>query len=71
MTHVFRAVGEHRADPYRLLLLGDDGAYYEQRLPDGAPAPAEPDRQTWRFDDEPRPAERRFEEELPNASAFA
>ncbi|MDQ3045394.1 MAG: hypothetical protein M3R06_09655 [Chloroflexota bacterium] len=28
MTNVFAVVGEHRQQPGRLLLLGDDGRYY-------------------------------------------
>ena len=28
MTNVFAVVGEHRAEPCWLLLLGDDGRYY-------------------------------------------
>ncbi len=28
MTNVYAVVGEHRADPERLLLLGDDGRFY-------------------------------------------
>lgn len=50
MTNIFHAIGEHQDDPYRLLLLGDDGRYYEQKLPEGAPLPTEPDPNTWRID---------------------
>ena len=28
MTNVFAVVGEHRDEPTRLLLLGEDGRYY-------------------------------------------
>lgn len=28
MTNVFAVVGEHRDEPTRLLLVGDDGRYY-------------------------------------------
>ncbi len=28
MTNIFAVVGEHRTEPERLLLLGDDGRYY-------------------------------------------
>jgi len=28
MTNVFAVVGEHREEPSRLLLLGDDGHFY-------------------------------------------
>jgi hypothetical protein len=34
---VFAVVGEHRADPDRLLLLGDDGRHYAY-TDDGVPA---------------------------------
>ena len=44
VTTVFAVVGEHRDDPDRLLLLGDDGRYYGHRLPDGPTTPVdEPD----------------------------
>ena len=46
----FALVGEHRDDPDRLLLLGDDGRYYEYRLPDGQALPAEPDGAEWAVD---------------------
>ena len=36
-------VGEHRADPLRLLLLGVDGHYYAYALPEGNPRPVELD----------------------------
>ena len=42
MTNVFAVVGEHRDDPDRLLLLGDDGRYYAARSPDSQPTPVEP-----------------------------
>ena len=42
MTNVMAVVGERRDNPDLLLLLGDDGHYYEYRLPDGAPTPIEP-----------------------------
>lgn len=32
---IYRIVGEHRADPSRLLLLGTDGHYYLLNLHDG------------------------------------
>lgn len=40
-TNIFVVVGEHRDDPVRLLLLGADGRYYDQRLPAGRPVPAD------------------------------
>jgi len=49
MTNVFAAIGQHRDDPDRLLLLGADGAHYAQALPDGDPEPVEPD-ESWQVD---------------------
>lgn len=34
---VFAVVGEHRADPARLLLLGDDGHFYAYAIDDPVP----------------------------------
>lgn len=42
MTTVFAAIGEHRDDPDRLLLLGADGHHYAYPLPDGPASPVEP-----------------------------
>jgi hypothetical protein len=36
-------VGEKKADPTELLLLGSDGHYYSYSLPDGDPEQVEPD----------------------------
>jgi hypothetical protein len=52
MTTVFAAVGEHREDPDRLLLLGDDGRYYALALPDGPTTPVEPGEE-WVVDEAP------------------
>ena len=41
MTNVFAVVGQHRAEPSRLLLLGDDGRYYAYAA-DGRPTAVEP-----------------------------
>jgi len=49
MTNVFAVVGEHRAEPERLLLLGDDGRYYAFAA-DGRPAEVEPG-DAWSLDD--------------------
>ncbi|MEA2530541.1 MAG: hypothetical protein QOG89_2185 [Thermomicrobiales bacterium] len=38
---VFAVVGEHRADPTRLLLLGDDGRFYTYETEDGVPIAVE------------------------------
>lgn len=42
MTNVLAVVGERRDDPDHLLLLGDDGHYYDLRLTDGATIPTAP-----------------------------
>lgn len=38
---VFAVVGEHRIDPDRLLLLGDDGRFYTYETDDGLPIAVE------------------------------
>ena len=48
MTNVFAVVGEHRAEPDRLLLLGEDGRYYAFAA-DGRPTEVEPTA-AWRLD---------------------
>ena len=50
MTNVFAVVGEHRAEPERLLLLGEDGRYYAFAA-DGRPTEVEPTG-AWRLDAE-------------------
>jgi hypothetical protein len=50
VTNVFAVVGEHRREPGRLLLLGEDGRYYAYRA-DGAPMEVEPGA-AWNLDDE-------------------
>ncbi len=50
MAVVFVAVGEHRADPDRLLLLGEDGRFYAHALPDGTTTPVEPS-EDWVIDE--------------------
>lgn len=50
MTNIFAVVGEHRREPERLLLLGEDGRYYAYRA-DGAPMQVEPGA-AWNVDDE-------------------
>jgi hypothetical protein len=42
MTNVFAVVGEHRDDPDHLLVLGDDGSYYDYTLTTGQAEPTEP-----------------------------
>lgn len=41
-TNVFAVVGEHRREPSRLLLLGDDGHVYAYLTPQGQPTEIEP-----------------------------
>ena len=42
MTNVFAVVGEHRDEPTRLLLIGDDGRYYAYATDAAAPTEVEP-----------------------------
>ena len=53
MTNVFAVVGEHRAEPSRLLLLGDDGHYYAfaSSHADDRPTEIEPSDE-WEIDQE-------------------
>jgi hypothetical protein len=39
---IFSVVGQHREDPDRLLLFGDDGHYYQLDPFEGTPTPVEP-----------------------------
>ena len=50
MTNVFAVVGEHRAEPERLLLLGNDGRYYAYAA-DGPPTVVEPTG-SWHLDED-------------------
>jgi hypothetical protein len=52
---VFAVVGEDRADPGRLLLLGADGRHYRYDLPTGTTAPVDPGAD-WVLDPDPPPA---------------
>jgi hypothetical protein len=49
MTNVFSVVGEHRAEPTRLLLLGDDGHFYAYATGKGQPTEVEPS-EDWELD---------------------
>jgi hypothetical protein len=40
---VFSVVGQHRDDPSRMLLFGDDGCFYQLDPLDADPVPVEPD----------------------------
>ena len=57
MPTTFDLIGEHRDDPDRLLLLGEDGRYYAMRLPDGATVPTEPEAGEWAVEPPPPAAE--------------
>ncbi len=50
MTNVFAVVGEHRLEPDRLLLLGDDGHYYAYAAPSGQPTEVDPSDE-WKIDE--------------------
>ena len=41
MTNVFEVVGEHREEPNRLLLRGEDGLYYAFATSDSQPVVVE------------------------------
>lgn len=43
MTNIFAVVGEHRDNPDHLLVLGDDGSYYDYTVTTGQTALTEPD----------------------------
>jgi hypothetical protein len=49
MTNVFAVVGERCDDPNHLLVLGEDGSYYDYALSTGHAAPTEPD-ESWTAD---------------------
>jgi len=50
MTNIFAVVGEHRRDPDRLLVIGQDGNTYDYRVPTGQFVPAEPREDDWEVD---------------------
>ncbi len=49
MPNIFAVVGEHREKPDHLLVLGEDGGYYDYVLATGQTLPVEPD-QSWATD---------------------
>ena len=68
MTNVFAVVGQHRAEPGRLLLLGDDGRFYAYAA-NGRLTAVEPNA-AWLLDEDGRPAEAEVEvEDSPTPSA--
>ena len=42
MTNIFAVVGEHRQEPWQLLLIGDDGHFYAYATDNGRPVEVEP-----------------------------
>ncbi len=50
VTNVFAVVGEHRQEPERLLLLGDDGHYYAYATANGQPTEVDPSDE-WQIDE--------------------
>ena len=54
VTNLFAVVGEHRQEPSRLLLIGDDGHYYAYGAADGQPVEVEPTDE-WQLDPEAAP----------------
>ncbi len=42
MTNIFAVVGEHRDNPDHLLVLGEDGSYYDYTVTTGHTIPTEP-----------------------------
>ncbi len=52
MTNIFAVVGEHRDDPDRLLVIGEDGNAYDYKVPTGQFMPTEPQEEDWHVDTE-------------------
>ncbi len=52
MTNIFAVVGEHRDDPDRLLVIGQDGNAYDYKVPTGQFMPTEPQEEDWHVDTE-------------------
>jgi hypothetical protein len=50
MTNIFAVVGEHRDDPDRLLVIGQDGNTYDYQVPTGQLMPTEPYAEDWSVD---------------------
>jgi hypothetical protein len=53
VTNVFAVVGEHRQEPERFLLVGDDGRFYAYASSESEPVETEPSDE-WELDDRPR-----------------
>ncbi len=51
VTNVFEVVGEHREEPSRLLLRGEDGLFYAYATSDSHPTAVEPSEE-WELDAE-------------------
>jgi hypothetical protein len=52
MTNVFAVVGEHRDQPTRLLLIGDDGQFYSYASDAGSRLSAVEPTDDWSIDDD-------------------
>ena len=50
MTNIFAVVGEHRVDPDRLLVVGQDGNTYDYNVPADQLLPTEPSDEDWQVD---------------------
>jgi hypothetical protein len=50
LTNIFAVVGEHRDDPNRLLVVGEDGNTYDYQVPTGHLMPTEPKEAEWQVD---------------------
>lgn len=50
MTSEYNVVGEHKSDEQHLLVVGDDGQYYDYSLSSERVEPIEPD-ENWQVDE--------------------
>jgi len=50
MTNIFAVVGEHRVDPDRLLVVGQDGNTYDYNVPADQLLPTELSDEDWQVD---------------------
>jgi len=64
MTNIFAVVGEHRADPDRLLVVGQDGNTYDYNVPADQLQPTEPREEDWQVDISEPDLEQLFFDEL-------
>src|SRR6478752_3693664 len=64
MTNIFAVVGEHRVDPDRLLVVGQDGNTYDYNVPADQLLPTEPREDDWQVDTTVLELENLFFDEL-------